>query len=362
MMQENLQKRKMVDSTTTEKAFNLVDSQMTWIKQNSLIFGILLAVLLGWLTPEYGASHGHLHSQTIVKIGIILIFLSQGFSLSTKEMVSGFKYWKMHLFVQFWIYLGVPAIAMIQLKLAGNHLPDGLKLGLFFLSVLPTTVSSAVALVSYGKGNTAGAIFNTVFSNLSAVLMIPIWLLWYQNSLESIEISFWPAFIKLAKLLLIPFFIGHLSRPILHKWEQSIKRQSKPLNQGIITFIVYAAFATSFRDKVWENVGADIALTGFICGLALLLTVSVFVLLSCRLFFSNPTDRIASFFTASQKSLATGIPFSVAFFSMLSSSTDPSLKQSVVILPLLFYHPFQLLLASIMLRYKAVLFGEKTTQ
>lgn len=336
---------------------------MSLIKKNQFIISILLAVLLAWLTPEWGASHGYLKSHILIQAGVIFIFFSQGFRLTRKAMIEGLCFWPLHLFTQFWIFLGIPLIALLGLNAFGKLLPEGLKLGIFFLAILPTTVSSAITLVSQAKGNVAGSIFNTVLANLSAVFIIPIWLFWYQSSLMHVEMNIWPIFLKLLKLLLLPFFIGHFSQNMLSRWSDFIKKFSIPMNQWIIAFIVYSAIATSFRDKIWADVGATLTIQAVICASLLLFTVSGSVLLTARILFKDSASRIAAFFTGSQKSLAVGIPYSVAFFATLTiSSDDPSLKQSIIILPLLFYHPSQLLLASVALRFSSFFFGSPSKE
>ena len=332
---------------------------MGWLKRNTLILLILAALVMGWLTPEWGAEGGRLHSEVLIKIGVLLVFFFQGFSLSTRSLIDGIKFWPLHVFTQLWIFIGIPCVALLGLHFAGNALSDGEKLGLFFLSVLPTTISSAVILVGHARGNVAGSIFNTAFSNLAAVFIMPIWIVWYQNNLSGVEIDGWTVFLNLVKLLLLPFLTGHLCRPFLPHWEQGILRISKTANPWIIGFIVYAAFATSFRDQVWVQVGSEVAIKSLITSMLLLLIVSVVVCMSARLAFKDASNRIAAFFTGSQKSLAVGIPYSVAFFSTLSVVEDPSLRQSIIILPLLFYHPAQILLAGIFLHFQTFFFGNK---
>ncbi len=334
---------------------------MNWLKQNSLVLSIILAVVMGWLTPEWGAKNGHLQSQILIKVGVVLIFIAQGLSLSTRAMIEGIKFWPLHLFTQFWIFLGIPLIALGGLALSGDLLSEGLKMGLFFLAILPTTVSSAVALVGQAEGNVAGSVFNTVFANLAAIFILPAWLLWYQTNLTGTQIDIWPILIQLIFLLLLPFLIGHLARPLVAKYDKKIKAFTKPMNQWIIAFMVYAAFATSFRDQVWAEVGTQTALSGAMVGICLLLSASVTIAVVARWAFKAYVNRVTAFFTGSQKSLAVGIPYAAAFFTTVPEGVHSSFTQSVIILPLLFYHPLQLLLGSLVIRFRNTAFGAPTT-
>lgn len=335
---------------------------MIWFRKNSLILSIFFAIILGALAPEWGAKGGKLHSEIIIQIGIFFIFFSQGLSLHRAALLDGIRFWQLHVFTQTWIYLGIPLIALLLLTLSGELLPPGLKLGVFFLSVLPTTISSAIAFVSEGEGNVPGAIFNTALSNLAAVFVLPAWILFYQKSLSGVELEMWPIFLNLLRLLFIPFFIGFFSKTLFQKLGLDVNRIAKPTNQAIIAFIVYSTFATSFQQKLWEQAGSEIAAIGLGCGFVLLCTSSVLVWLSCRFFFKMPKSRITAFFTASQKSLAVGIPYSVTFFSTLSDPTDPTLKHSIIILPLLCFHPMQLFLAGVMLRFREKCFGNQHSE
>jgi len=324
------------------------------LKRNSFVIGLGLAVVLAWLTPDWGASGGRLSSQVWTKVGIIVIFLTQGFGLSTGSIASGFTNWRLHLLTQFWITLGAPLLVLTALVVAGDRVAPELRTALFFLSVLPTTVSSAVALIVQADGNVAGGVFNTVLSNLLGVVIVPVAVVTFTATAgDRAPLDVGPALRTIVGVVLLPFIIGHLLRKPLLDFVPLVKKVAGPLNQFIICFMVYASFSTSFRDAVWERVGAGFALSAFIAAVLLLAVMSLVVWSSARWLLQEAPDRVTAFYCGSQKSLAVGVPYAAAIFTLGGSAVDPS----VVLLPLLFYHPLQLLLGSALIRWRARMFG-----
>ncbi len=318
------------------------------------MIGIVLAVVLAWLTPEWGASGGKLSSQLWAKVGIVVIFLTQGFGLSTGSIASGLRNWRLHLLTQSWIFLGAPLLVFAALTAGGDSIRPEMRTALFFLSVLPTTVSSAVAMTAQAGGNVAGAIFNTVLSNLLGVFLVPFAVLAFTATAHAgPAIDIGPALGMTIGMVLAPFLIGHALRRPLLGFVPQVGKVAAPLNQGIICFMVYASFATSFRDAVWERVGAGFAASGFFAALALLLLLSLAIWASSRRLLRQPADRIAAFYCGSQKSLAVGVPYAMALFALGGKGIDPG----TVLLPLLFYHPLQLLLGAALMRWRDTLFG-----
>lgn len=329
----------------------------TILRDNGLILALAAAVALGYLTPDWGASGGHLRSEWLSKAGVIIIFLFQGVSLSSEALLRGMGQWRLHLFIQAWISLGIPLLVLGALALAGAGIPPDLRTGFFFLAVLPTTVSSAVAFIAEADGNVLAGVFNTVCSNLLGVILVPAWILWFEASRGAATPELWPIFRSLLLLLVLPFAVGHLLHRPLRKRLGLIKRISRPLTQGIIVFIVYAAFANSVEEAVWERVGMEfvgIAMAG-VCLLMLVSDGSI--LLSSRRAFRRPEDRIAAFFCGSHKSLTVGVPFAAAIFETASATGAAGASASLVIVPLLLYHPLQLLTGALLLRFREPLFG-----
>ncbi len=326
------------------------------VRQNGLILALAAAVLLGWLTPGWGADGGHLRSETVTRVGVIVIFLLQGIGLSTEALVRGVGHWRLHVFIQGWISLGIPLLTLGALAVAGDALEPDLRTGFFFLAVLPTTISSAVAFIAQAEGNVLGGVFNTVCSNLLGVIIVPAWMFWYAASSGASTPDIGPIFRSLLVLLVLPFLLGHLLHRPMRRHLGSIQRVSRPLTQAIIVFIVYAAIANSVEGAVWERVGAGFVVKAMVGAVLLLLVSDAAVLLTGRIAFASPGDRIAAFFCGSHKSLTVGIPYAGAIFVTTATGAATISPAGLVIVPLLLYHPLQLIWGATLLRFRDRLF------
>lgn len=138
-------------------------------------FLCLLPVAFGlaWWAPQIAAKGGWLKPEVTTKLGVGLIFLLQGLQLPMAQVRSAIGQVRLHAVVQGMTFVGFPALGLAAALLVGRWLPEELRLGLVFLSVLPSTVSSAAVLTATAGGNTAGAICNAVLSSLLGILLTP---------------------------------------------------------------------------------------------------------------------------------------------------------------------------------------------
>jgi predicted Na+-dependent transporter len=111
-----------------------------------------------------------------------------------------------------------------------------------------------------------------------------------------------------------------------------------------ILFIIFFAFAKTASDPAFIGHLGNLALPFAYLAVSHLLLLALAALIS-RLFRLNKADRITVLFTAPQKTLAMGIPLLSTFFG-----ADAAVL-GIALLPLVFYHPWQLLVAGVMLRF-----------
>jgi len=320
---------------------------MNALRQNGFLLALCLAVGLAFVAPEIGARDGPLHSEALGKAGVFLIFLMQGLSLKTREMLSRLANVKAHLFCQAWIFLAAPLFVLAVTSLLGELLSPAARFGLLYLAVLPTTVSTAVIFTTVGGGDPSTALFNTTLSNAVGVFATPLWCI---ALFASAETSFPPVgslLAKLALLVLLPVFIGQVVRPFAREVVAAIQPAFKPLSNGIILFIVYAAFCNSMADRVWSAVGWNAAVQAGLGALALLAAMSWFAWKAAAWAAADRAQRVALFFCASQKTLAAGTSMAVVIFAA-DNGLPADLHPSLVILPLLCYHPMQLFLGGVL--------------
>lgn len=120
------------------------------------------------------------------------------------------------------------------------------------------------------------------------------------------------------------------------RWVEAHKAWLTRLSNAVIIFIVYSVFCDSVQQRIWHRHG--LTMTGLVLlWVALLFTgMSLLIYLSCRLVRLSEEDRIAAYFCSVKKTLAMGVPLAMLIFGQRSDL-------SLILLPIMFYHPMQLL-------------------
>jgi sodium/bile acid cotransporter 7 len=81
-------------------------------------------------------------------------------------------------------------------------------LAIFFLTALPSTVSSSVVMVSIARGNIPAAIFNASISSLIGVFITPLWMGVVLDARGPGHFDLLSVVGKLAMQVLLPVFAG----------------------------------------------------------------------------------------------------------------------------------------------------------
>ena len=293
------------------------------------------AVGMAWVWPDLGSADGPLKSAISTKLGVVLIFLAQGLTLPSAALRRGLSRWKLHLLIQAFTFLVFPALGIVIDRVAGGWFPPDLRLGFLYLAVLPSTITSSVILTSIAGGNTVGALFNAVLSSLLGVFATPLWVAWLMKA-SGRQQPLGPVIAEIVALLLVPLVLGQLLRPRCADWADRHKKSLGNLSSGIVLFIVYAAFCNSVKQRLWTQHGLGVLLPaaagiGVLFGAAVLLTE----VLARALRLERP-DLIAARCCAPQKTLASGVPMAKIIFG-----AHPGI--GLILLPVLLYHPLQLL-------------------
>lgn len=136
---------------------------------------LLLMILTAWLFPGPGLSSGMFSLKMLAGAGISIIFFLYGLRLSLSQLMGCLSNWKLHLIIQSVTFIVFPLLALIF----RGFIPEGqfyfLWLGVFFLASLPSTVSSAVVMVSLAGGNIPAAVFNASLSSIAGIFITPLW-------------------------------------------------------------------------------------------------------------------------------------------------------------------------------------------
>lgn len=311
------------------------------LKKHAFTLWLLCGVVLAILLPGPAADGGFLHAKTLTKIGVWVIFFLQGLSLPTSELASGYKPKRLHVFVLSWNYIWFPLLTGLLLIPISLILPENLRLGFWLLAILPTTVSSAVTFTAVSGGNSSNAIFSTVFSNLLSVLLVPAVSVAYLASETDAHVPLLPLFSKLFALIVVPLIIGQIIRKLMPNRATAFAKKTKSVGNWIIIFIVHAAFANSVQSGFLDSLAGHDVVAVIGSTVFVLLLMSSLVWWSSRWIQPNRGQRIAAFFCASQKSLATGLPLATSILAAAPGVVDAA----AVLIPLMCYHPSQLVLA-----------------
>lgn len=304
------------------------------------LVGMIAAVVLAALFPDFGRTGGTMHADVVANVGIFLVFLLYGLGLPLANLKAGIMKWRLHVVVQSFTFGVFPLFWLLLNGMVGRWLPSDLTLGFLYLCAVPSTISSSVAMTGVARGNVAAAIFNASLSSLLGVVLTPL-IVSLLAATTGQSLSLGDAILNLAGLLLLPLVIGQLLRPVLGGWFARYRPYTSMFDRVFILVLVYASFCDSVKSGLFTHYGGGM-LAVTLGGAALFLTV-VLVLsttVTRRLGFEKE-DEIATVFCGSKKTLASGVPMARLIFG-----AHPGL--GLIVLPLMFYHQLQLLVCSVL--------------
>ncbi len=309
-------------------------------KPDWFLIGMMFATFLAWVVPGPGAAGGWMHPGLLTKAGVALIFFLHGVALSFQALRDGAMNWRLHIFVQSCTYLIFPLLGLAINAALGSHIAPELQLGLFFLCALPSTVSSSVTMTAVARGNVAGAVFNATLSSLAGVVLTPLWVAAVMRTTGQAQ-PIGPVVLDLVRWLVLPLAVGQLLRPWLGEWMRKRKSAIGIVDRLIIILLVYTSFCDSFKDGIWTGRGSgQLALITVVCA-ALFVVLLLATGAAARAFGFSREDRIAAIFCGSKKTLASGVPMAKLIFA-----THPAI--GLILLPIMIYHPLQLVVCGIL--------------
>lgn len=208
---------------------------------------------------------------------------------------------------------------------------------LITVSCMPPPVSSAVILTRTAKGNETASIFNSVLGSFLGIIVTPVLLLFNLGSTTVVPLV--GTVIQLTTTVLTPLILGQVIRNFT-----SFKEHKFPLNtigQSTLLFVIYTTFCDTF---LVSETGLN-ALDVLITVLTVVFLQITFMLVSFFIsqHFTNSFTRgdiVSIVFCSTHKSLTLGIPILRIMFQGY-----PHLSQ--ISLPLLVYHPTQIILGGI---------------
>lgn len=278
--------------------------------------------------------------EWLTRFAIALLFFMHGAKLSRQAIIEGIMHWRLHLLVFLFTFAAFPLIGLAIKPIIAPLIGIPLTIGVLYMCALPGTVQSAIAFTSIAKGNIPAAVCSASASSLLGIVATPIVLNLMLEDANVGTAGMGEAILDISLQLLLPFIVGHLSRPFTANFMIKNANWLKNIDQSSILLVVYTAFSASVVGGLWQEVPPRaLAVLCVVCLVLLLIVLWLTRFLAVRFGF-NRADEITIIFCASKKSLATGVPMAQILFS--SAMLGPAL------LPIMIFHQLQLMACSIM--------------
>jgi solute carrier family 10 (sodium/bile acid cotransporter), member 7 len=304
-----------------------------------------LAAVLGAAiaAPEIGRSGGPLVPELWQGGLVAAIFLLSGLDLRTSELRRALPQFRLHLFVQGVSLVVCPLLFYGAARgLAVASLPERLLEGFVVLGCLPTTVTSGVAFTRASGGDEAGALFNATLGNLLGIVVSPLTILLATGRHGSVPAS--AVVVPLAWQVLVPVAIGQSWQWLKPRrsGEGQLAAGGRPwfgrASMVLLLALVYLVFCNSLArgfDVGAHHVAAAVVIASALHGA---LFAIAFRLSMLDIWRFSPSQQTAAVIGSTQKTAALGLPLLAILYR-----DEPSI--GIVALPLLVYHPLQLLVA-----------------
>jgi solute carrier family 10 (sodium/bile acid cotransporter), member 7 len=301
---------------------------------DGFILLLLFMILLAYLFPSIGNEGSVIELKTVSRYGIMLLFFFYGLRLSPGKLKNDLKNWKLHVTIQLLTFLFFPLVVLIFYPFFRNGEYYTLWLAMFFLAALPSTVSSSVVMVSIGRGNVPGAIFNASISGIIGIIMTPLWMGFFLST-SNATFDFTHTLVDLIVQILLPVILGLFLHRVWGAWAIRNKRWFALFDKSVILLIVYNSFSDSFTNGIFKSIPNWTLFTLMGAVIALFFVVYGFSnFISKKIGFTRE-EQITVIFCGSKKSLVHGSVFSSVLFA-------GSAAGSLFLVPIMIYHAFQL--------------------
>jgi solute carrier family 10 (sodium/bile acid cotransporter), member 7 len=316
-------------------------------KGSGLSVALFAVFIAAWLAPALGLKGGPLFPERLSSVAVFVIFLVQGWKLNSGRLKEAFADLRTLFFLHSFIFLvpGIMAWGICELELVDPVW----RPGLFFLAILPTTISSCVVYTRLAGGDADAALGHATLSNLLGMLWVPLVVFFcaFQvfGSREAeddllVSLGLLPDFLL---MVFLPVFIGWWGKNKL-SWDFLPEDASwvDKIPVGCILLLAYFSFCSLFAEFGNELFGRSSGILAAVV-LVLLLVVTVSVWALGRFVCGSRAARITFLFCGGQKSLALGLPLAQMLF--VSEETSVGL----LVLPLAIFHFGQLLLGAFLI-------------
>jgi len=305
-------------------------------------FLLLLISMIGlaYIWPYPGMKSSPVHLGDIATYGVSVVFFFYGLRLSPEKLRAGLSNWRLHAMIHLSTFVLFPLIALACRPLFVGEENEMLWLSIFFLTTLPSTVSSAVVMVSIANGNIPAAIFNASISSLMGVFITPLWMGLVLDTASG-HFDLMGVVGKLSLQVVLPVALGLFLNKKWGYFAEKNRTKIRYFDQSTILLIVYTSFCESFGEHLFSGFEIkDIVLLG-IGMISLFFLIYMVLTFFSRLLNFNREDEITAVFCGSKKSLIQGAVMSKVLFSGAAYA-------GVMLLPIMLYHALQLIAASVL--------------
>jgi solute carrier family 10 (sodium/bile acid cotransporter), member 7 len=283
---------------------------MRLVKQNWFLFALvgICTVTLIDATGTIAGMGKWFKSRGGADAVICTVFFCSGLILRREQIREGLRDIKGAVMALVIIFAVAPMAAFI---IGSLPLDPAVRIGLFLVSVMPTTLSSGVVMTGASGGNMAHALLITVLANSLSIVTIPLSLALLLQTVGSVPIDKGRMMSQMALLVLVPLMLGLFLRPKKGAFLTFLQRGIPVLNQCLILTMVWLGLSEA-RATVLSGGGQVliILLVAFVFH-AVLLSAGF---LSIRL-FGIPRGRMESIlFMGGQKTLPLAVLLQVKLF------------------------------------------------
>lgn len=312
-----------------------------WATHSFLVM-VVFAIIIAWAYPPLGADY--LQPQiTATWLAVIFIFILAGLGLKTEELSKAFQRLHFNAFVQIFNFMVDSSIvfgisrALYEAGAMAKSLADGMVI----TSCLPLTINMVLVLTSSSGGDESAAVFNAAFGNLVGVFLSPSLILMYLGVEGDVKLT--NVFFKLGLRVVLPLLVGqmlHIFYKPAVEWQKKHKKKLKKVQEATLSFIVYTVFCKTFDGNTDASVRDGIVMIAVVfVVLCLLMGLSWFVLGLPFTYGNSPKLRVMGLFGCTHKTVAMGVP-------LINAIYEDNVNVGLYTLPLLVWHPMQLLIGS----------------
>lgn len=311
---------------------------MAWFKRWWFVLGMLAALVVSRFLP--GRPPGPMPEwPALIRDSLVFgIALLTGLSLPVRQALQALSAWPAHVLIQGMSFGLMPLVMFgIGTLVVRVGAPTYVGEGLILLGCLPTTVAGSIMFSRVAGEDGSLAAVNAVIGNLAGILVTPALMMLTTGRGDFAEQG--ALFLRLAMIIAAPMLVGMTLAAGLPRLATWIKPRATMAMQALLLGLVLLAFMLA----AWRDVHVPVlellvvvVLSGVLAIAALAMTDAI---ASWRTFGFSQPRRATIAIAGSQKTLAFGLPIIAIIYA-----DTPSV--ALIILPLLAYHPLQLVVGS----------------